>query len=187
MEADKKKKSEFSAISINRITAERFRLFSKKFIGSHSDTLDDMMDFFEGARISPRNKVMMYRFNLFQHLDSRFDFIEKLLRDQERNYHKPLLDMLTSLFEGVEALEQQKPLLLEKKLIEERKNVTEIKRNTFSDKSYALLQESQKHDRRNILNVLDKIERVEPTFGKAFFRINIDEGELALLKRKLRD
>jgi hypothetical protein len=62
MEADKKRKSVFSAISINRITAERFRSFSKKVAGSHSDTLDDMMDFFEVAKISPRNKLMMYRF-----------------------------------------------------------------------------------------------------------------------------
>lgn len=185
MEAYKKKKSEFSAISINRITAERFRLFSKKFTGSHSDTLDDMMDFFEGAKISPRNKLMMYRFNLFQHLDSRFDFIEKLLRDQERNYHKPLLNMLTSLFNGVALQEQQKPLLLEKKNIKLIREEWNREEDTISLEKYKSLKETGKQERQKFLKVLDKLEKVEPTFGKAYYRIDVDETEITRLRRKL--
>ncbi|SHG77461.1 hypothetical protein SAMN05444483_1326, partial [Salegentibacter echinorum] len=60
MKTKKTTKRLFSAISINRVTAERFRIFSKKVTGSHSDTLDQMMDFFEVVNISPRNRLMMH-------------------------------------------------------------------------------------------------------------------------------
>lgn len=61
METEKKKKSDFSAISINRIVAGRYREFSKKVSKSHTLILELMMDFFEGAKISPKNKYLMNR------------------------------------------------------------------------------------------------------------------------------
>lgn len=185
MEADKKRKSAFSAISINRITAKRFRLFSKKVAGSHSDTLDDMMDFFEEAKISPKNKLMMYRFKFYQYLNSRFDYIEELLREQERNYHKPVLNMLTTLFSGVMVQEQQEPLLLEKKIIKLTREEWNREEKTVSLEKYETLKESRKLEQRKFLGVLKKFERVEPSFGKAYYRIDLDETGLAMLKRKL--
>ena len=175
MEVDKKRKSAFSAISINRITAERFRLFSKKVAGSHSDTLDDMMDFFEVAKISPKNKLMMYRFKFYQYLNSRFDYIEQILREQEKNYHKPVLKMLRTLFNGVVIQEQQEPLLLEKKNMRLTREEWNREEDTISLEKYKSLKETRTQERQKFLEVLDKFERVEPTFGKAYYRIELDE------------
>lgn len=59
MPSKTERKSTFSAISINRITAERFRDYSKTVAKSHSETIDTMIDFLERANITPKSEVMI--------------------------------------------------------------------------------------------------------------------------------
>jgi hypothetical protein len=188
METIKIKKSQFSAISINRITAERFRTFSKKIATSHSSTLDDMMDFFEATKISPRNKMMRNYLGLYNYLILRLDYIVELIREQEQKYHKPTYELLAGLFKQAERMEAKAPPLEENNISKLTREERELEEEKISLKDYNLLKKARKKDREEFSGMLSKIingiEEVKPTFGKPYRKIEIDFNELHILKRR---
>lgn len=185
MERKDKKKSEYSAVSINRITAERFRMFSKTVSRSHSETIDTIIDFFEGTKITPNDEVMISFIRFQNSMAKRLDYIIQLIREQEQNYHKPTYDMLLSLFQGQAIQENKQSVLLEKSLkkltLEEWNN----EQGTVSLNKYNKLVQSKGNDLRKFREVLRKIKRIEPAFGKPYFKIEISATELNTLKREL--
>ena len=121
MELKKKKKSDFSAISINRIVARRYREFSKKISKSHTQTLELMMDFFEEAKISPKNKYLMNYMGYVHYITKRFDYIEELFRNWEKNSTIPKIhEMLKKIFDYVEKEEEsgRKDLEFQQKMLD---------------------------------------------------------------------
>ena len=188
METNKHGKRLFSAISINRITAERFRLYSNKTSFSHSQNLDDMMSFFEIAKISPRNKLMMHHLRLYSYLISRLDYIVELLREQEQKYHKPTYDMLASLFKKAEIMEAKNQPLEEKNSRKLTREQWELEVGKVSLEEYNLLKETQKRERKEFYQMLSQIiqsiEVVKPRFGKSYRKIDMDITQLHMLKRK---
>src|SRR5680860_1251717 len=118
METENKRKSTFSAISINRITAERFRAYSKTVSKSHSETIDTMIDFFEKAKITPKSEVMISFIKFQNYWIGRYDYIDELLHTMEREHINPTHDMLKSLFDGTVLKKKQQPLLLDKTSIQ---------------------------------------------------------------------
>mgnify|MGYP001429601329 CR=1 FL=1 len=188
METSNHGKRLFSAISINRITAERFRLYSNKTSYSHSENLDDMMSFFEISKISPRNKLMMYHLRLYSQVLSRLDFIIDLIREQERKYHKPTYDMLASLFKKAEMLDAKTSSVLEDKNSRKlTKEEWELEEEMISVEDYNSLLRYQKKEReefsKTLKDIINSIEEVKPTFGKSYFKINISPSELDRIKR----
>lgn len=185
MESENKKKSTFSAVSINRITAERFRAYSKTVSKSHSETIDTVIDFFEKTKITPRNEVMISFIKFQNYMIGRFNYIEELLRAMEREQIKPTHDLLKSLFEVNASKKNKQPLLVEKGLKKLTSEEWHREEGTISFDKYHKLIEAKANNLRKFREVLSKIEKVEPTFGKAYFKIEIDEIELKALKREL--
>lgn len=185
MDSENKKKSTFSAISINRITAERFRAYSKTVSKSHSDTIDTIIDFFEKTKITPKSEVMISFITFQNYMKGRLDYIIELIREQEHKYHKPTHDMLLSLFQGHTLQEKKQPVLLEKKLKKLTREEWNREKGTVSFDKYNKLVQSKGNDLRKFIEVLGKIKRVEPILGKPYFKIEINETELNILKREL--
>jgi len=185
MDSKNKKKSTFSAISINRITAERFRAFSKTVSKSHSDTIDTTIDFFEKTKITPKSEVMISFITFQNYLKGRLDYIIELIREHEHKYHKPTHDMLLSLFQGQTIQENRQPVLLEKNLRKLTREEWHKEEGTVSYDKYHKLVQSKGNDLRKFREVLSKIKRVEPAYGKAFFKIEINATELNILEREL--
>jgi len=188
MEAKKPKRNDFSAISINRIVASRFREYSKEVSPSHTETLDSMMDFFEKARITPKSEVMISFIQFQRYMMGRFDYIEELLREQERKYHKPIYKMLRSLFEGkpYRFPEDEQPLLIEEKT--ERLSAEEwrFKENVVPRQEYNQLWNKKEEFRRSAINLIDRLTLVKPAFGKPYYRLEMDSVGMERLERKLR-
>ena len=186
MERNVKRKNTFSAISINRITAERFREYSKTVAKSHSDTIDTMIDFFEKANITPKSRVIISFIKYQVYLDGRFDYIEQLLRDLERKYLKPTHDMLKSLFDGVapKKKEKQQPLLLNRNTIKMTKAEWRMEEEVVTIAKYNEAIRGRDEDRKMFREVLHKIALVEPSFGKPYFRVEMEADELERLKRE---
>ncbi|MBD0780121.1 hypothetical protein HPE56_20170 [Maribacter sp. ANRC-HE7] len=187
MESENKKKSTFSAVSINRITAERFRVYSKTVSKSHSETIDTIIDFFEKTKITPRNEVMISFIKFQNYMIGRFDYIEVLLRTMEREQIKPTHEILKNLFEGNSLKENKQPLLIEKGLEKLTREEWYREEGTVSFDKYHKLIQAKGNDLRKFREVLSKIEKVDPTFGKSYFKIEIDEAELEALKRELNE
>ncbi len=185
MDSKNKKKSTFSAISINRITAERFRAFSKTVSKSHSDTIDTIIDFFEKTKITPKSEVMISFITFQNYMKGRLDYIIELIRKHELKYHKPTHDMLLSLFQGQAIQENKHPVLLERSLKKLTREEWHKEEGTVSQDKYHKLVQSKGNDLRKFREVLSKIKRVEPAFGKPYFKIEINTTELNILEREL--
>ena len=185
METDNKRKSTFSAISINRITAERFRAYSKSVSRSHSGTMDIMIDFFEKTKITPRNEVMISFIRFQNYMIGRFDYLEELLRTMEREQIKPTHDMLKSLFEGTALKKKEQPLLMDKKNVRMAKEEWDMEEGKISFEKYHDVIKARGRDRRVFSKVLDSITKVEPTFGKIYFKLEMDETELDSIRQEL--
>lgn len=188
MEIKKQQKNTFSAISINRITAERFREYSKTVTKSHTETIDTMIDFFEKANITPKSTFMMSFYKFQKYMMGRLDYIIELLREHERKYHKPTHDMLKTLFEEntcLECAEREEPLFIEpmfEKLTREEWN---MKENKVSRNKYDTIVNERNEERKRMFDLLGKITLVKPRFGKAYHKLEIDVAELRIIKRKL--
>ncbi|GMN11271.1 hypothetical protein MTsPCn9_11220 [Croceitalea sp. MTPC9] len=185
MELEKKKKSDFSAISINRIVAGRYREFSKKISKSHTLTLELMMDFFEGAKISPKNKYLMDYMGYVHYMTKRFDYIEELLRNWEKNSSIPKIhDMLKKIFDYGENEEKRKEKRLE---LQERMFEQSVKRDRVTQYDNYILKEKWKKERIKTLKLLDEIKLENPRFGKPYYKLEIKESELESLKQALKE
>jgi len=185
METKTKRNNTFSAISINRITAERFRAYSKTVSRSHSETIDTMIDFFEKARISPKSQVMISFIRFQNYMMGRFDYLEELLRTMEREQLRPTHDMLKSLFEGTALKKKEQPLLVDKKNLRMTKEEWNMEDGKVSFEKYHDVIKARSKDRHIFSKVLDSIAKVEPTFGKPYFKLEMDETELESIRREL--
>ena len=185
METNNKRKSTFSAISINRITAERFRAFSKIVSRTHSETIDVMIDFFEKTKITPRNEVMISFIRFQNYMIGRFDYLEELLRTMEREQIRPTHDMLKSLFEGTALKRKEQPLLVDKKNVRMTREEWDMEEGEVSFEKYHDLIKTRSKDRQIFTRVMDSVIKVEPTFGKAYFKVEMDESELYSIRREL--
>lgn len=185
MELKKKKKSDFSAISINRIVAGRYREFSKKISKSHTMTLELMIDFFEGAKISPKNKYLMNHMGYVHYMTKRFDYIEELLRNWEKNSSIPKIhDMLKKVFDFAEEEERskRKDLEFQQKMFDQF-----LKRDKVTQYDNYMLKENWKKERNRVLKLLDKITLEKPRFGKSYYKIKIEESDLESLRQDLNE
>lgn len=185
MQVEKKKKSDFSAISINRIVAGRYREFSKKISKSHTLTLELMMDFFEGAKISPKNKYLMNQMGFQHRLSKRLDYLEELLRNWEKNSSIPKIhDMLKKVFDFAEQEEKnsRKDLELQQKMYDHS-----LKRDKETQYDNYMLKEKWKAERTQVLGFLEQIKKEKPRFGKPYFKLEIGELELESLKQALKE
>ncbi len=185
MDTKIKRKSTFSAISINRITAERFRAYSKTVSKSHSETIDTMIDFFERAKINPKSEVMISFIKFQNYMIGRFDYIEELLRTMEKEQIKPTHDMLKSLFDGTAHKKKQQPLLEDKKNIRMTSEEWNLEEGKVSFEKYHDVVKARGKDRRTFFKVLESITKVEPTFGKPYFKVEIDAAELDNIRKEL--
>ncbi|HEA19528.1 hypothetical protein LCGC14_0719680 [marine sediment metagenome] len=186
MENNTTQKSTFSAISINRITAERFRAYSKTVSKSHSKTIDTMIDFFEKAKITPKSEVMISFIRFQNYMIGRLYYIEELLRTMEREHIKPTHDMLKSLFDGT-ALKRKKqqPLLLGKASIQMTREECDMDEGKVTLEKYNDVIKARATDRRTFSKLLDSIVKVEPTFGKPYFKVEMDAAELDGIRQEL--
>ena len=183
MELKKKKISDFSAISINRIVAGRYREFSKKISKSHTLTLELMMDFFEGAKISPKNKYLMNYMGSEHRLSKRLDYLEELLRNWEKNSSIPKIhEMIKKVFDFAEEEEKSKRKNLE---FQEKMFDQSLKRDKVTQYDNYMLKENWKNERKRVLKLLDRITMEKPRFAKPYYKIEIEEKDLESLKQDL--
>ena len=111
----------FITIRFKRKTAKRFQEFSKTHFKSHTEAMATMLDFFFYNEISPKEKLGPTGRTIEASLKKRINAVIAIMRDMEKSQTKPTVAMLESLFQTEEP--KKKPLILEKKIIEEKSEV----------------------------------------------------------------
>ncbi|SHG48077.1 hypothetical protein SAMN05444483_11354 [Salegentibacter echinorum] len=119
----------FITIRFKRQTAKRFQQFSKKHFKSHTEAMATMLDFFFYNEISPRERLGPTGRTIEANLKKRINAVIAIMKDMEKTQTKPTVAMIESLFQI--DTPQKKPLILEKKFTEEKKEVRfQEKRNS---------------------------------------------------------
>ena len=122
----------FITIRFKRKTAKRFQEFSKKHFKTHTEAMENILDFFLYNEISPKEKLGPTGRTIEAKLLKRINAVIAIMRDVEKTQTKPTVAMLQSLFVMDEP--KKKPLILEKKYTEEKKEVRfREKRNTNNE------------------------------------------------------
>lgn len=119
-------KEKFETLKIKRSVAIEFRKFSKMLSKSQSMTLRLMMDFFNEngisptERLGPRMETLENRISIL--IKKRMSGMIAIMKNIEKTQTLPTVAMLQTLFEISEPVEK-KPLILEKKYVEEQREV----------------------------------------------------------------
>lgn len=122
----------FTGIRFKKETAKRFQTFSRTYFKSHTEAMSTMLDFFFYNEISPKEKLGPTGRTIEAKLLKRINVVIAIMRDVEKTQTKPTVAMLQSLFVMDEP--KKKPLILEKKYAEEKKEVRfSEKRNTNNE------------------------------------------------------
>ncbi|MBU2998104.1 hypothetical protein KO500_16820 [Cellulophaga baltica] len=111
----------FIGIRFKKETAQRFQTFSRTYFKSHTEAMATMLDFFCYNEISPREKLGPTGRTIEAKLLKRINAVIAIMRDVEKTQTKPTVAMLHALFETEEPT--KKPLIVEKKYAEEKKEV----------------------------------------------------------------
>ena len=111
----------FIGIRFKKETAKRFQEFSRTHFKSHTEAMATMLDFFSYNEISPKEKLGPTGRTIEAKLLKRINVVIAIMRDVEKTQTKPTVAMIESLFQTDEP--KKKPLILEKKFIEEKKEI----------------------------------------------------------------
>lgn len=126
----------FIGIRFKKKTAKRFQEFSRTHFKSHTEAMAMMLDFFFYNEISPKEKLGPTGRTMEAAIKKRINAVIAIMRDMEKTQTKPTVAMMESLFQT--EIPTKKPLILEKKFVEKKKEVR------FREKS-ALSADKQNH------------------------------------------
>ncbi|MCM4173453.1 hypothetical protein DHD32_18405 [Arenibacter sp. TNZ] len=111
----------FIGIRFKKKTAKRFQEFSRTHFKSHTEAMATMLDFFFYNEISPKEKLGPTGRTIEASIKKRINAVIAIMRDMEKTQTKPTVAMIESLFQT--ETPTKKPLILEKKFVEEKKKV----------------------------------------------------------------
>ncbi|TDN93378.1 hypothetical protein DET49_104104 [Salegentibacter sp. 24] len=122
----------FIGIRFKKEAAKRFQEFSRTHCKSHTEALETMLDFFFYNEISPHEKLGPTGRTIEASFKKRINAVIAIMRDMEKTQTKPTAAMIASLFQ-TEA-PKQKPLILEKKILQEKKeNISNWEEDGFRE------------------------------------------------------
>lgn len=111
----------FIGIRFKKETAKRFQEFSRTHFKSHTEAMSTILDFFFYNEISPKEKLGPTGRTIEASIKKRINAVIAIMKDMEKTQTKPTVAMIESLFQTEGPA--KKPLILEKKFIEEKKEI----------------------------------------------------------------
>ncbi|MEC3908894.1 BfmA/BtgA family mobilization protein [Tamlana sp. 2201CG12-4] len=190
---DSYQKYRFSAISIKREVAGRFRKFSKKVSSSHTGTLLAMLDFFEVHQISPLDSIDGSLSAIEIRIKRRINNAIAIIRDIEKSQTLPTVAMLQSLFE--QQLEEEKDNefldedfeFIEKKFEDVERGEAWEEETTIPKIRYDRLEEKMEGLKADFKYVLEHVKQVKQSFGKDYLKLELSPEEIEKFRRVLKN
>ncbi|WP_335965766.1 BfmA/BtgA family mobilization protein [Galbibacter sp. PAP.153] len=180
---DAYKKYRFSAISIKKETADRFRKFSREISGSHSKTLETMLNFFKWNGLSPNDNVGVKT----DTTKKRINALIAIVRNIEKEQTLPIKAMLDILFQEASQMENPDGNKEEEvgfdfgsPAIFNRDTELEHYQNRYGEMQWQLSQYKNK-----IQELLERLTYIKGTFGKGYYKLDMDYNELENFKKEL--
>lgn len=166
-------------IKIKKTTALKFRSYARGLGKRQSETLQLMLDFFEGNQLSPLDNLGPNMLTLEKKLKIRINAVVAILRDIEKTQTKPTLAMLQLLFQETPA---KKEVFVEKTVLTQK---TEERVQEQRTEKMRLLERKLHCSRQLIETLLENVTASRSSFGKVQLRLMISEAEFLEIKREL--
>ena len=181
MEKKQKNKYDYSAISIKADVAVSFRRYSKQFSRSNSEVLRRMIVFLQWNGLNPFDNTIEKIVSAIEKNRKLIEYQISIIKNIEKTQTKPTYEMVKILFEAYckskEATGKKKLFLPKPKMLEVEEKVPLI--------VHERTQQEFKDYKRDCRKLLEKIELVEPTFGKPYLKVGLYQGEYEKLRRQL--
>lgn len=171
-------KYSFSAISIKKEVASRFRKFSKQISKSNTEALEAMLNFFDWNDLSPDENLGVKS----DGTKKRINALIAIIKNIEKHQTKPTTIMLQSLFEEVSKEEKEEEYNFETPVL-----ITENEELTYYRKEYYKTQENYSLLKYDVVDIIKNTKYIKSNFGTGHFRLNITKVEFEQLKQKLKD
>lgn len=181
MDKKQKNKYDYSTISIKADVAVSFRRYSKQFSKSNTEVLRRMMIILQCNGLNPFDNTIEKIVSAIEKNRKQIEYLISIIKNIEKTQTKPTYEMVKILFEAHcknnEASRKEKLFLPKPKLMEVADKVPLV-----------LLERTQqefKDYKRDCQILLEKIELIEPTFGKPYLKVGLSKGEYEKLRRQL--
>jgi len=173
---------DFNTIRLKRKTLEEFKEYSLKTSPNYSETLEFMIGFFKDTGISPYDTLNNPILASMVAINKRLDYIIALLKDIEKTQLIPTREMLESLFKEVE---EEKPLLVEKKKFKEPTLITENEELTYYRKEFQIKKAEMNNLKYKLRGAFVKFKLVKNTFSSNQYVLKVSEEEFLELKNSI--
>ncbi len=182
---DKKYKKEgFEGLKIKSSVAKKFRSYCRSLSRSQSMTLQLMLDFFQDNNLSPHESLGTNMTTLEGSIKKRINALIAIVKDIEKNHHKPTTAILQSLFEQTSDIEKKETQLYDFDTPNMASNTEELdyyRSHYFDIKAQC---GDLKHDLETIIK---STKYIKSSFGNSHYRLELSKGNLENLKQKLKD
>ncbi len=178
MEESIYQKYRFSAISIKKKVAVRFREFSRLVSDSHTHTLETVMDFFERNDLSPNDDLGINN----NRTNKRINAVIAILKNIEKQQTLPTKTMMDSLFYEMSEMEKEKEETFDfgtPKLLDVNEELE------FYKTGYGNLQEQLTHVQEKMGSLLEKVIYTKSAFGPGYLKLDMDRESFDKLKNEL--
>ncbi len=190
---EKYSKYEFSGINIKKVTALRFRTFSKALSMSNTETLSAMLDFFEVHEISPLDSIDGSLSAIEIRIKRRISNAIAIIRDIEKSQTLPTVAMLQSLFDQQFEPEndggdfEEDFEFIEKKFEDQDRTEEWIEETTIPKIRYERLVEKMEVLKSDFVYVLEQVKEVKVSFGKDYLKMELTLEEIEKYKRTIKN
>lgn len=177
---DTYQKYRFSAISIKKEVAVRFRAFSRLVSESHTRTLEAVMNFFERNDLSPGDDLGINN----NRTNKRINAVIAILKNIEKHQTLPTKAMLETLFQEMSQMEKKGT---------EEKNLDfgtpealsrDAELEHYRDR-YEEIQEQLGHYKNWVQDLLEQMTYVKGAFGKGYCKLEMDKIEFEKFKKEI--
>ena len=183
----------FSGINVKKVTALRFRTFSKSLSMSNTETLSTMLDFFEVHEISPLDSIDGSLSAIEVRIKRRIGNAIAIIKDIEKSQTLPTVAMLQSLFDQQFESDNDDGDLdedfefIEKKFEGMDRTEEWIEETTVPKIRYERLEEKMEALKADFRYVLEQIKEVKVSFGKNYLKLELTPQEVEKYKRTIKN
>lgn len=182
-------KGSFLSINFHRNTVIRFKGFCKKTGATYTDTLENMMDFFDNYQISPLENFGPTVRGMEANINKRINSMIAIVKNIEKYQTKPTTAMLELLFEhSPQKRIGPAPKAIGQQRVDPQRDafIKKIEAAIVMERENTNLKIELKKNRADLVGILDRVHLVKSSFGRSKLELQMEPKDFETFKMKFK-